>query len=103
MGGSAGSVVAVTLPTVATKEVSVGSFFERSHLDLRQAVQLMYFWAAEIDKEEFVMAQIGIGSKHTVVDYKNFCREIPAQYSFCHHLPNISLSAQPKKNHHCAV
>ena len=64
----------------ATKGMRVGSFFERSHLDLRQAVQLMYFWAAEIDKEEFVMAQIGIGSKHTVVDYKNFCREIPAQY-----------------------
>ena len=68
------------------KDTSIrkGSFFEHSHLTISQIIRLIYFWAFEIDKQSFMLRELKIGSQNTVVDWKNFCRDICAEWYIAH-------------------
>lgn len=59
------------------KKVSVreGSWFSWSHLLLEQIVKLTYYWVYDLPND-FISRELRIGSDHTVVDWKNFSREV---------------------------
>ncbi|XP_023209731.1 uncharacterized protein LOC111612724 [Centruroides sculpturatus] len=64
--------------TACRKKISIrkDSFFERSHLPIAKIIQLAYMWAFEIDKQDFIQRELQISSPNTVVDWKQFCRDI---------------------------
>ena len=52
-----------------------GSWFEGSHLSIDVILKLTYYWVYNCCND-FVMNELRIGSKHTVVDWFNFAREV---------------------------
>lgn len=62
---------------LCNKKTSVreGSWFFGSHLLLEQAVKLTYYWVYELPGD-FISRELKIGSDHTIVDWKNFAREV---------------------------
>lgn len=52
-----------------------GSWFSGTHLLLEQAVKLTYYWVYELPGE-FISRELKIGGEHTVVDWRNFAREV---------------------------
>ncbi|CAF2988618.1 unnamed protein product [Rotaria sp. Silwood2] len=63
-----------------TKSIRVGTFFEQSHLPLSAIFEIMYYWSREEDSIKQIMHEAEVGSNTTVVDWKNFCRDICAEY-----------------------
>eukprot|EP00795_Rhopilema_esculentum_P009846 gene9846-18425_t len=62
-------------------KVSKGSFFEGSKLHLWQIIGLTYFWSLDCGRtkglsQKQVLKQLEIKSEHTVVDWKQFCRDV---------------------------
>lgn len=57
-----------------TFSIRKGSFFENSHLSIATIVR--YMWSFEIDKQDFMQRELRIGSAHTIVDFKQFFRDI---------------------------
>lgn len=64
-----------------------GSFFgdlgnraRERHLSLKQMVQLLFLWCGQIDRQDFIMNNVKIGSRETVVEQKLICREICAEH-----------------------
>src|SRR5689334_11777036 len=58
----------------------VGTFFEGSHLSLKEIFQMSYFWAHDICSEKFIQFQMcrqngSVVDFHTIVDFKSFFRE----------------------------
>ena len=51
-----------------------GSFFEQSHLPLDSIIALIYYWATDTPLHT-VAKELAI-SKHSVVDWHNFCRDV---------------------------
>ncbi|XP_023243634.1 uncharacterized protein LOC111641662 [Centruroides sculpturatus] len=60
------------------KKISIrkDSFFENSHLPVSKILQLAYLWAFQLDKQDFLMRELQIASAHTILDWKQFCRDI---------------------------
>ena len=58
------------------KKVSIreGSWFSGSHL-LEQIVKLTYYWVYSLPNDH-ISRELKIGSEHTLVDWKNFAREV---------------------------
>uniref|UniRef100_A0A915LB63 ISXO2-like transposase domain-containing protein n=1 Tax=Romanomermis culicivorax TaxID=13658 RepID=A0A915LB63_ROMCU len=67
---------------ICRKTVSIrkDSYFSHSHLGIDTVIQLAYMWAFEIDKQNFLMRELEIGSRQTIVDWKQFCRDICHEY-----------------------
>ncbi|CAF5056036.1 unnamed protein product, partial [Rotaria sp. Silwood1] len=63
-------------------------FFSKSKLSLRQIFELMYCWAREIDSVSNLNHELRVLSSHTIVDWRNFCRDICAIY-FCNNPQTI--------------
>ena len=53
------------------------TWFEGSHLRIATIIQFVYFWYVIQDELQF---QLGIVGEHTIVDWKNFCRDICLEY-----------------------
>ena len=68
------------------KEISVrkDTFFEGSHLFIATIVQFIYFWCRDNVKQDELQFQLDIGGRHTIVDWKNFCRDICLEYFMRH-------------------
>lgn len=62
---------------LCNKKTSVreGSWFFGSHLLMEQAVKLTYYWIYQL-LGDFISRKLNIGSDHTIVDWKNFAREV---------------------------
>ncbi|XP_071940919.1 uncharacterized protein [Antedon mediterranea] len=65
-----------------------GSFFSGSHLQLWQIIGLTYIWSTGAGKarslsQNLIMKELCM-SEHTVVDWKQFCRDICVQYFINH-------------------
>ena len=56
-----------------------GSWFEGSHLSIDVILKLTYYWVYNCCND-FVMNELRIGSKHTIVDWFNFAREVCIEY-----------------------
>ena len=69
-----------------TKSIRTGTFFEHSHLPLDTLFQLMYYWSRKMDTIETLMRELDIGSTRTIVDWRNFCRDVCAEYYIRHPL-----------------
>ena len=61
------------------KSIRDGSFFARSHLPTKQIMQLVYSWSRDWP-QNMTSYEVGIGRKHTVIDWFNFCREECGNY-----------------------
>ena len=55
-------------------------FFEGSKLTIKQIIFLVYFWAYKTTSEKWLKHECKIGSSNTIVDLKNFCRDVMAEY-----------------------
>ena len=55
--------------------VRAGSWFENSHLTLKEIVKLTYYWVHKT-RQETVRRELRINCEETVVDWFNFCREV---------------------------
>ncbi|KCZ79367.1 hypothetical protein H312_03236, partial [Anncaliia algerae PRA339] len=60
--------------------IKKGSFFENSHLELKQMVYIIYYFVRDNQRQDDLMRNVEIESEHTIVDWKNFCREICASH-----------------------
>src|SRR3569832_407206 len=56
------------------------TFFAKSHLKISQILRLIYFWSMDRFQQVDYRRELGISSRHTVVDWKNFCRDICQRY-----------------------
>ena len=77
----------------ASFSIRKGSFFEKSHLHLWQILSLTYCWSIECGRsrglsQEQIIIELEISSEHTVVDWKQYCRDICVQY-FTNHPQQI--------------
>ena len=57
-----------------------GSFFSNSHLSLYSILKLMYLWSRGITTQKFLMLECRFESTRTVVDWKNFMRDVCLSY-----------------------
>jgi len=55
--------------------VREGSWFSGTHLLLEQTVKLTHYWVYE-QPGQFISRELKIGGEHTVVDWRNFAREV---------------------------
>ena len=55
--------------------VRAGSWFENSHLTLKEFVKLTYYWVHKT-RQETARRWVRINCEETVVDWYNFCREV---------------------------
>ena len=86
-----------------------GTFFQQSHLSLSQIFELMYYWSRLEDSIDKIMHELEIGSPSTIVDWKNFCRDIRAQYFINNpmriggpgHIVEIDESCFGKRKYNC--
>ena len=64
------------------KEISVrkDTWFEGSHLRIATIIQFVYFWCRDYVIQDELQFQLGIVGEHTIVDWKNFCRDICLEY-----------------------
>ncbi|XP_014663370.1 PREDICTED: uncharacterized protein LOC106806038 [Priapulus caudatus] len=62
------------------KNIRTGSLFERSHLNLKQIILLVYFWTRNMLNQELIRHELDIRSSSTIVDWKNFIREVCELY-----------------------
>ena len=56
---------------------------------------MMYYWAKEEDSLRKLKRELEIGSDHTIIDWKNFCRNIRATY-YTNNPQKIGGNFQPK-------
>ncbi|CAF4302157.1 unnamed protein product, partial [Rotaria sordida] len=61
-----------------TSTIRKGTFFSDSKLKFIQIFELMYYWAREMDNLDDLSHELSILSKTTLIDWKNFCRDICA-------------------------
>ena len=66
-----------------------GSFFEGSHLQLWQVLCLTYFWSIDCGRsrglsQQQIMKELEIGCNSTIVDWKQFCRDVCVSYFLNH-------------------
>ena len=59
------------------KKISIrkGSWFAGSHLGIDVILKLTYYWVYNCPND-YVTNELRIGSKHTIVDWFNFAREV---------------------------
>ncbi|XP_065064355.1 uncharacterized protein LOC135690664 [Rhopilema esculentum] len=65
--------------------VRKGSFFEGSKLQLWQVIGLTYFWSLDCGRDrglsqKQILKELEIKSEHTVVDWKQFCRDVCVEH-----------------------
>ena len=56
------------------------TFFYQSHLSLYQIFKIMYFWSVGATEQSFLMKECRINSSATIVDWKNFMRDLCLSY-----------------------
>ena len=72
-----------------TINIRKGSFFEQSHLHLWQLISLTYYWSVDCGttrgfSQDQIMKELEIGSAHSIVDWKQFCRDVCVDYFLNH-------------------
>ena len=64
------------------KESSIkeGTFFSQSKLSISKIFELMYFVIRDNQEQDEIHFQLGLSSNTTIVDWKNYCRDIFTEY-----------------------
>lgn len=91
----------------STRSIRHGTFFANSKLSIRQILDLMYFWSQKLDSHSFLRRHCDFASESTIVDWKNFVRDICAEYFIKHpqiiggvgHIVEIDESAWTKRKY----
>ena len=68
----------------STKTIRHSTFFSNSKLEIRQILHLMCFWSQELDSHSFLRRHCKFVSESTIVDWKNFVRDICGEYFLRH-------------------
>ena len=68
------------------KEVSLkkGTFFEAANLSIKQIIYLIYYFARDNQLQDEMKFNLNIVSENTIVDWKNFCRDVCTSYFIRH-------------------
>eukprot|EP00057_Strongylocentrotus_purpuratus_P031574 XP_785036.1 PREDICTED: uncharacterized protein LOC579849 isoform X2 [Strongylocentrotus purpuratus] len=61
-------------PCRRRKSIRQGSFFSKSHLDLKKIIMFIYLWAADLPLK-FIQAEVGCDDK-TATKWANFLRDV---------------------------
>lgn len=61
-----------------------GTYFENSKLSLYHILMLMVYYAEGVTKQDFLKKQLDIDSNSTIVDWKNFIRDLFIDYQISH-------------------
>jgi hypothetical protein len=91
----------------STRTLREKTFFSHSKLKLEQLVDLMYYWSQGLDSHIYLTRHCGITSDTTIVDWKNFIRDIcvehcikhPAKIGGDNHIVEIDESAWTKRKY----
>ncbi|KAL3119189.1 hypothetical protein niasHT_003476 [Heterodera trifolii] len=68
---------AMETETSSRMSIRIGSFFDNSHLTIKQILRLAYWWAQHpTSKLETVMRENEISSRMTIIDFYNFLRDL---------------------------
>ncbi|CAF2044306.1 unnamed protein product [Rotaria magnacalcarata] len=84
-----------------------GTFFSKSKLELHQVVDLLFYWSQCNDSHEHLRRHCKFASESTIVDWKNFMRDICATYLLLHpptiggvgHIVEIDESSWTKRKY----
>ena len=68
----------------STKKIRHGKFCSNSKLEIRQIPNLMYFWSQELESHSFLRRHCKFAGESTIVDWKNFVRDICGEYFWRH-------------------
>ena len=69
-----------------TRTTRHGTFFAKSKLTIREILDLMYFWSQKLDSHDNLRRHCGMAGEGTIVDWKNFVRDICCDYFLKHPL-----------------
>lgn len=91
----------------STRTIRDGTFFSNSKLTLRQVMDLMFYWSQGLDSHVFINRHCGIKGDATIVDWKNFMRDVCVEYCLKHpatiggvgHVVEIDESAWTKRKY----
>lgn len=91
----------------STRTLRDNTFFSHSKLTLQQVMDLMYYWSQGLDSHIHTARHCGITGDATIVDWKNFIRDIcvehclkyPAMIGGVGHIVEIDESAWGKRKH----
>lgn len=61
------------------QSIRVGSFFEKSHLKLCVIFKILYLYSFDVASQNFYYQEMGLSTR-TIVDWKNFIRDIYTNY-----------------------
>lgn len=95
------------LPAEAQEHFVTILSFSHSKLTLQQVMDLMYYWSQGLDSHIPIARHCGITGDATIVDWKNFIRDIcvehclkyPAMISGVGHIVEIDESAWAKRKY----
>ena len=68
----------------STRSIRHGTFFANSKLSIHQVLDLMFFWSQRLDSHSFLRRHCEFASEATIVDWKNFVRDICGEYFVRH-------------------
>ena len=91
----------------SSRTIRQGTFFSKSKLEIRQVLDLMYFWSQSLDSHAMLRRHCNFASESTIVDWKNFVRDICGEYFLRHpvaiggvgHIVEIDESAWTKRKY----
>ena len=64
----------------STRTLRDGTFFSHSRLELQQILDLMLYWSQGVDSQKFIRRNCKILSSATIVDWRNFMRDLCSEY-----------------------
>ncbi|CAF1283826.1 unnamed protein product, partial [Didymodactylos carnosus] len=67
-----------------TRSIRDGTFFSTSRLSIQQLLDLMFYWSQGLDSHKDLRRHCNLASESTIVDWKNFLRDICAEFFLRH-------------------
>ena len=68
----------------SSRSLRDGTIFSQSRLTLQQILDLMMYWSQGLDSHKFIKRNINILGDATIVDWKNFIRDLCVEYFIRH-------------------
>ncbi|CAF3346223.1 unnamed protein product [Rotaria socialis] len=64
----------------SSRSLRDGTFFSQSRLQIQQILDLMMYWSQGVDSHKFIRRHCQILSDTSIVDWKNFMRDLCVEY-----------------------
>ena len=91
----------------SSRSLRENTFFSQSRLELQQILDLMFYWSMGVDSQQYIRRNCRMASSATIVDWKNFMRDLCGEYFTRHpakiggvgHVVEIGESAWTKRKY----